>query len=210
MPAAFPDGLMAFHGMGGDVPPVMPWDDLSFWLAQQSVRFRRSAGQALQAMGVPALFVNALLLEYRLATGRVAIGANGLFVVEAGEPHLLIGVTEARQVIDVCAVRSAAPDEWGLLTGEGWALGHEHFAAARLGTADVLRIFATPFDWLRGEGAGLCVLEWDAAALGALRGLGPGVTLICDDAAAADKLGRVLAWEGLPRVVGVEDARLAA
>lgn len=189
---------------GGAPVPVEPWDDLSFDLAWRSIKFGIRSVRHLADQGVPVLFVNSLLMEYRIATARVTVGKSGLFEFDAGEPHLLIGVTEAGQVIDVCAMRSARPDKWALQTGEGWALGHEHFAAARLGTVDTLRIFATPFDWLRGEGAGLCLLAWDAPALGALRGLGPGVTLECSDARAAELLRRALTWGGLPKVTGRE------
>lgn len=193
-------------GSGGAPMSVQPWDDLSFDLAWRSLNFGRQAVRHLTDKGVPVAFVNALLMEYRIATARVTVGKSGLFEFDAGEPHLLIGVTEAGQVIDVCAVRSPTPDKWGLLTGDGWALGHEHFAAARLGTVDKLRIFATPFDWLRGAGAGLCLLDWDAAALGALRGLGPGVTLECSDARAAELLRRALTWGGLPKVTACAES----
>ena len=135
-----------------------------------------------------------------LARARVALGAGGLFEFDGPDAALLIAVREHGQVIDVCAARSAAPDEWAVLRGDGWLLGHDAFLRCQLDGEGSLRVRGNPIDWLRGGCVGICVLDWSAAALGALRGLGPKVTLICDEPQAAQRLGAVLAWEGLPKV----------
>lgn len=198
---AFPDGLAAFHGAAPDAEPLVP-SELGDWLAALSVRMPMAAVRALDDLGAPRGAVNRLLVQGDLARARVLAGKNGLFDLDdGGAPALLIAVREAGVVIDVCAVQSARPDEWALLRGEGVVLGHRALMRCVLGVDDVLPVFGTPLAWLVAGCAGLCVLEWSAGVLGQLRGLGPRVTLQCEDARAAEVLARALAWDGLPKVV---------
>lgn len=208
---AFPDGLAAFHGIepGARFAPVMALDGFGMDLARASLGFGIGGLRHLDAMGVPLDFANRLLVQGDLARARVAVGDSGLFEWDGGEAHLLIGVREFGELVDVVAVRSAAPDEWAMLRGDGWALGADALFMVREGLGEVLRVFGTPFDWLRGQGAGICVLDWTAHALAELRGLGPGVTLQCDDHGAAQRLGAVLAWQGLPRVEAISRRKAA-
>ena len=78
--------------------------------------------------------------------------------------------------------------------------------------AGPLRICGTPLGWLRAGGPwaraisglpAICVVDWRAGAVSALRALGPAVTLVADDAAAAAALRELLKFDGLP---GVEEA----
>lgn len=160
-------------------------------------------------MGVSRSFANRMLCDGDLARARVRVGASGLFEWDGGEPHLILGVREFGDLVDLVAVRSAAPDEWALLRGDGWVLGHDALFMAREGLASNLRVFGTPFEWMRGDGAGICVLDWTAHALGELRGLGPNITLIADDHGAAQRLGAVLAWAGLPKVEAASRRKVA-
>jgi hypothetical protein len=210
---AFPDGLRAFHGC--DWAPVVAETELGLHLAQLAAAMPFAAVRALDAMGMPRDVLNAMVLAGDLARARVAIGKGGLFEFDGPDAALLIAVREAGQVIDVCAVRSAQPDEWAVLRGEGWLLGHAAFLRCLLDGEGELRVRGNPIDWLVGGAEGICVLDWSAAALGSLRGLGPKVTLICDDMRAAERLGAVLAWDGLPKVrsldaVGEMNGRMAA
>lgn len=209
--AAFPDGLSAFHGIeiGARFAAVPVLDGFGMDLARASLAFGIAGLRHLEAMGVGLAFANRLLCQGDLARARVSVGGSGLFEWEGGESHLLIGVRELGELVDVVAVRSSAPDEWAMLRGDGWALGHDALFMAREGLTDSLRVFGTPFDWLRGQGAGICILDWSAHALGELRGLGAGVTLKCDDHGAASRLGAVLAWQGLPRVEAISRRKAA-
>lgn len=72
-----------------------------------------------------------------------------------------------------------------------------------------LRLYATPMAWLRAGGAGICVLDWTASALGALRGVGSGVTLVVEPGAKA-RLDAMLAHGGLPLVAETQTVRRAA
>lgn len=209
--AAYPDGLARFHGIdpGGRFAPVHSIDGFGMDLARASLGFGKAGMRHLDALGVPPAFSNRLLCQGDLARARISMGKSGLFEWNGDEPNLLIGVREFGELVDVVAVRSAAPDEWSLLRGEGWALGHDALFAVREGLATTLRVFGTPFDWMRGQGAGVCMLDWSAHALAELRGLGPNVTLICDDHGAAAKLGAVLAWQRLPKVEAISRRKVA-
>lgn len=101
-----------------------------------------------------------------------------------------------------------------------------------LRAAVTVRLFGTPLAWLRGlpvekpdddalnlcdplwlmlMGTGICVLDWRPAALCALRQLGPEVTLLADDGAAAQRLHELLQWGGLPEIKAApRERRLAA
>ena len=196
---AFPDGLRAFHGCGFCAPAIDT--EMGLMLAQLSAAMPFAAVRALDAMGMPRGVLNAMVLAGDLARARVTIGKSGLFDLGEGEPALLIAVREGGAVIDVCAVQSARPDEWALLRGDGAVLGHEALMRCVLGIDAALPVFGTPLAWLVAGGTGICVLDWSATVLGQLRGLGPKVTLQCEDARAAEVLGRALAWDGLPKVV---------
>lgn len=211
-PSAYPDGLEIFHGLQGDRrADYGPMTDLELLLAYRSVAMPAGGLRRLLAMGVPLDFLLTMLRRYEIAVSRVSMARSGLFDLDAGEAHLLVAVREDGEIIDICAFKTSAPDEWGLWNGQGWALGHEHYAKARDGLANRVCIFATPMDWLRAGGKGLCVLEWDAVALGALRGLGADVTLECPDIGAAERLKQLLAWDGLPRcVASPKEGKIAA
>lgn len=210
-PPAFPDGLAEFCRMrqGARFAPVIDLHGFALDLAKASACFGYGAMVHLRAMGVPVEFANRLLMQFDLARAKVSVAASGLFEWDGAEAHLLIGVREFGELVDVVAVRSAAPDEWSMLRGDGWVLGHDALFEAKEGLSDLLRVFGTPFDWLRSSGEGICVLDWTAHALAELRGLGPSVTLQCDDHRAAQRLGAVLAWQGLPRVEAVSRRKAA-
>lgn len=171
-----------------------------------------SAVRMLDAMGLPRAVSAALTAAWDIGLMRVAVGKDGLFEPEGPEPRLILPVREHGVTIDLVALSSARPDDWACLTGAGWTLGHAAFADARDGFSSALRLHARPIEWLVSGCAGICVLDWSAEALGWLRGLGPGVTIQCDDAGAARALHGLLARGGLPRVAVAElqDDRQAA
>lgn len=162
------------------------------------------AVRKLQEMDVPLDFVGALYARGDIGAARVNLSRDG----QRFDPHgptarLLVAVREHGRMIDLVAAASHDPDQWALRTGEGWCLGHDILERAERGAfidgRAELRIFATPIDWLRGRGAGLCVLDWNAAALAQLRALGERVTLRVD-AGAGERLRALLTYGGVPRV----------
>lgn len=163
----------------------------------------------LVSIGVPQAFVARLTGASDLARARIALGNHGLFGWDGDTIALLLAVRDQGAVVDVCAVRSSEPEEWHLLTGAGWILGDEWLRGAQIGTVSRLRLFGNPLEWLRGAGAGICLLEWSREAISALRSLGDGVTLLCDDDGAADRLRDILTRGGLPIVQSCK-GRMAA
>lgn len=181
-------------------------DELDNPLLQElaSAPLTRGAMQRLCEIDVPLAFVGALNARGRIGAAGVSLSRDG----GRYDPHgptarLLVAVEEEGEVIDVAALASHDPDQWALRTGMGWCLGHMHWCEAQRagieGRAATLRLFSTPIDWLRGHGQGICVLDWNAAALSHLRALGEGV-LLRVDAGAGERLRALMAHGGLPRV----------
>lgn len=94
---------------------------------------------------------------------------DGLYVPTDGGPLAFITpVRSAGDLIDLCAWRPSHPDKSLLRTGVGWALGEDHL----LGDWDYgLDLHATPLDWIKAGGFGLCVLDWGAHQLRQLANL---------------------------------------
>lgn len=183
--------------------------DLGLEFGYRSLMLPFAIVRHLVSIGVPAPFVAQLTGAGDLARARIALGDHGMFDWDGDTIALLLAVRDQGAVIDVCAVRSSEPEEWHLLNGEGWLLGDEWLHAAQIGTVSRLRLFGNPFEWLRGAGAGICLLDWSREAIGALRSLGDGVTLTCDDDGAAERLRQILTWGGLP-VVAAHKGQIAA
>lgn len=160
------------------------------------------AVRLLQAMGVPLGTVAQLTGAGAIGRARVEVGADGRWApVAQGEPRLVVAVREKGVLVDLVALSSSDGDSWALRTGEGWLLGYESWLNAQLGANSRLRLHGSPMAWLGAGGEGVCVLDWTRGALRSLRGLGPDVTIICQDQQAADVLANALRWGGLPRVV---------
>lgn len=160
----------------------------------------------LDELGVPASFVLDLIYESAIGAARVTVSfgpARNTYEPEGPDPRLLLAVLEFGELVDLVACASHDPDQWALRRGEGWCLGHHCWEAAQRAALEErpakLRLFSTPIDWLRGAGAGICVLDWTPAALGHLRALGERVTLQVDAGAGA-RMRALLEFGGLPMV----------
>ncbi len=66
--------------------------------------------------------------------------------------------------IDLIAYHPAKPDSWWLRTGVATALGSDCIDTAIIFEVPLL-MFRTPFSWLQNQGAGVCVLDWQAMRL---------------------------------------------
>lgn len=168
------------------------------------------AARALLELGVPRAVVAAAMCNGDLAVADVDLSRDGSrFAFGGPTRRLILGVRAGGALTDLVALSSTCEDEWALYRGAADFLGEDLVGRATVGAWRELRLFGTPMAWLRGGGcyggadatggAGVCVLDWTAGALGALRGLGGGVTLVCDRGARA-KLEALLAHGGLPVV----------
>lgn len=92
---------------------------------------------------------------------------------EGGTTMLTIAVVEDDTVIDIVAFDPAQPGQWFMRKGAAWALGLDEIETV-CGTFEgeaVIELHATPFDWLRTDMAGVCVLEWTDQARATIRDL---------------------------------------
>ena len=167
--------------------------------------------QRLLSGGVPRALLGELNGQGLIGQARVELSRDGSrFEVGGADAGLLLGVTdEAGELVDLVACASHDENQWALLTGYGTMLGAGRLQAvadamdeAQLAERPFharLRVFATPWDWLRGGGKGICVLDWGRGALADLRILSEALTLVVD-AGARERLRALLAHGGLPLV----------
>lgn len=169
-----------------------------------------AAVRALLDMGAPRAFVSELVINGDLALAQVDVaGRSGLFEWQGPDRRLILGVRRGGELIDLVALSTSCEDEWAVRLDVADILGEDLLLDAVLAERRELRLFGTPMAWLRGGGAGICVLDWTPAALAALRGLGTGVTLVCDRGAKA-RLKALLEHGGLPLVAEEQTMRRAA
>lgn len=177
--------------------------DLEVELASAGAAMPIAAIRQLEAMGVARATAFALHLSGDLGVAMVEVSPDGRRWSPGGpDRRLLLGVRECGALVDALAISSTARSEWALRCDAGVMLGHDLWLAAALEGRGRLRLHGTPMEWLAagGDAGGICILDWTTQALGMLRQLGEGVTLVCDDAAARERLRGVLAHGGLPRL----------
>ena len=174
--------------------------DMEMLAASAALPFR--AAGMLAELGVPREVIARGCAAGLLGLVRAECGDSGFWEPCGGVPHLVVGVHDHEgALVDMVAFRSADPGKWALRVGGAWLLGGYQFH--RIGILDgagVLPIFGTPLGWLKARCAGICVLEWSGEAVGALRALGPDVTLAAEDDGAAAALLDMLRWRDLPAV----------
>lgn len=203
--------------------------DADLAMAREGMTF--AACLALDAMGVPRGMIAELTGAGEIGRLRVRETASRWEPDETGAWRLILPVRDAAfEIVDLVAIASSDADRWTLRTGDGvmlspWLIAEADLAACEaamrradglplaeeLRAALTVRLLANPIAWLAAEGKGICVLDWRPAALSALRGLGPEVTLLADDGAAAQRLHELLQWGGLPEIKAApRERRLAA
>lgn len=168
--------------------------------------------QRLHAAGVPWDVIGALNGAGAIGTARVSVSADGSrWEPEGPDARLLLLAGDT----DAVALSTSNEDEWALLTGMADLLGEDQLEHAVATDARFLRLHATPMAWLRAggplgpmassseavghRGLNVCVLQWNRAALGALRGLPERTTLVVDPG-ARERMKGLLAFGGLPQV----------
>lgn len=197
------DPLAAVERAFPDLTDLVGFDPLADAMARYCLAVPFTWIEALDGLGVSRPVI--ARLSARASWGRCrAIERDGRWEEQRdGLPRLIVPVWEHGWVTDLVALNSAARGSWSLLRGDAVMLGYQEYYWSHFDDRSTLRLFGTPLDWLEGECRGICVLRWGREALGLLRSLGPGVTLLADNAAAAAKLAELLRWGGLPKVGAV-------
>lgn len=95
---------------------------------------------------------------------------------------------ETLDTLDLIAFTTDRPGAWRWRIGDGWALGAQYLIEPM---DELVRLVATPLDWLALAGQALCVLDWsDASPAWPLLRHGP--DLIVDDIALRNRLQAAL------------------
>ncbi len=174
-------------------------------LAVQPMAIRR-----LEKLGVSRTTIARMgARHYSFGVSPIVALDDGLFALGGdGPPHLILPVYEDGELIDLCAFQTGKPHDWRLRIGSGWALGLEGGLADHY-WADKVNLWSSPFEWLRRDRDGLCVVDWTAPEVHQLRDL---TNINCSDAPLATMLGRALARPvRVPNItIGAGDYRDAA
>lgn len=180
--------------------------DLKSEMLAATARVRQSHLDRLMALGVPGIAIATLGgRQIPFGVGTVERLERGLYQPGDGPLHVLSPVYAAGEIIDIIAWRSDAPANWVWRTGLGWALGSDELCPRW--DNDPMPIHATPLDWLRAAGEGICILDWEAAELGDLRTL----DAIEADEWIAQRLTRALNKpRRSPTIIKRKEARRAA
>lgn len=180
--------------------------DLQSEARAASDRVRQHHIDRLLALGVPGPAIAMMgAREIPFGVGTVERMERGLYQPGDGPLHVISPVCAGGEIIDLLAWRSDAPGNWAWRTGLGWALGTD-MLFPRWDNAPV-PIHATPLDWLRAAGEGMCILDWEAPELGDLRAL----EAIEADEWIAQRIIRALSKpQRLPIIIKRKETRRAA
>jgi hypothetical protein len=92
---------------------------------------------------------------------------------DTGTRMATVTVFYGADVVDIVAFEPSNPSRWLLRTGDGWALGADAIAIKVFNGEwegdEPLPIHATPFDWLKSDMKGCCVINWTDEARQTLR-----------------------------------------
>jgi hypothetical protein len=102
---------------------------------------------------------------------------------------------EEGALCDLIAFRSDKPLAWLGRTGAAWCLGADCLSDYLMDGA-LVRLRATPLDWLKAGGHGLCVVDWSAPEVRQLSHL---ANIDCPDARLASRLRSAIAAT-MPRI----------
>lgn len=169
-------------------------------------RVRQPHIDRLIALGVPGAAIATLgEREIPFGIGTVERMADGLYQPGEGSLHVISPVYEGGEIIDLVAWRSNAPGNWAWRTGLGWALGC--YMLSPRWDDDPVIIHATPLDWLRAGGTGMCILDWEAPEIEQMRAL----AVIEADEWIASRITRTLNKpRRLPKILTRKEVRCAA
>ena len=151
------------------------------------------------SLGVP----RAAIFGIRPLVGVAAVetNADGWFqFIEAGELALVIadgvpGPIGWETIDEVIAIRTSTPGKWWRATGAAPVLGAGRNADMidyAMVVKEPITLHATPPDWLRAGGTGLCIVNWDAPLSATFDGLP-----VASDPATARRLRKKITDEAL-------------
>lgn len=171
-------------------------------------RVRQPHIDRLLALGVPGRGIAELgARQIPFGVGHVERIERGLYQPGDGSLHVISPVYADGELIDLIAWRSEQPMNWAWRTGLGWALGADETSRDYWPGDPPLQLHATPLDWLRAGGTGMCVLDWEADELEELRG----ISAIEADEMVAVRLHRALSKpRRLPTIIKRKAVRYAA
>ncbi|PJG48323.1 hypothetical protein CAF53_08780 [Sphingobium sp. LB126] len=139
--------------------------DLSSELQSAAARVEQRHLDRLIALGISGGTIAEMGLRgppFGMVRG-VDVGA-GLYEPGDGPECVVIPVHAEGTLIDLVAFRTDQPTRWRLRTGLGWALGADQIYVPSWDN-EPLQLWRSPLDWLRNDGVGITVLDWDAPEL---------------------------------------------
>lgn len=126
----------------------------------------------LNAMGIAGPIIAHFTGQGRLGSVNVGFDHH-LWVPEETGPTLMVTpLGEDGVIVDLIAFNPHEPANWAMRTGASWALGLDVLTDvnhAWTSSERHLTLHATPFDWIRDGGNGLCVVQWNDEARATLR-----------------------------------------
>lgn len=157
----------------------------------------------LRSLGVrPEAFAD--FPTYPFGVARAEPIGGGLYQPsEAGLPSLVLPVLDEGELVDLVAFRATDPGGWMQRRGVGWCLGIESGVGWHC-WRDTIQLHATPLDWLRADGEGLCITDW--AATYDIRTLDVLPHIVTTSQAIADTLQRAMTLPRRLPTISVEGA----
>ena len=134
-------------------------------------RIRQPHLDQLVGLGVSSVTIARLgAVQAPFGVVSATVSDHGLYVPGDGPLHLVQPVIHDGEIIDLVAWRSLQPSKWWLRSGLGWALGQDNWTHRNPWDADEpFPVHATPLDWLRAGGDGVCIVDWTAPEVRELR-----------------------------------------
>jgi hypothetical protein len=122
------------------------------WKALQWLLAKGVPAPALVSVGMLSFIVGTLQIKATQGRFEPRLGSQRAYVVPANERERLD---------DLVAWRPGSPTTFWRRTGTATLMGEAAIFEA-LETGEPLRLFATPFAWLKGGRGGFVILDWEA------------------------------------------------
>jgi len=139
--------------------------DLLSELSAAAARVEQRHLDRLTALGISGRVIAEMGLQGPpFGVVRAVDTGQGLYEPGDGPECVVVPVYADGGLVDLVAFRTDQPSRWRLRVGLGWALGADQVYVPSWDN-EPLQMWRTPLDWLRNEGVGLAVLDWDAPEL---------------------------------------------
>jgi hypothetical protein len=196
-------GAVANSGQGDDNPSQLSDLDREMDRACASVGQRHI--DAMLALGVTNDAIAELgRLQPPFGVGQISDIGGGFFTFfPGGQSRVIIPIMEEGEIIDLIAWQTCAPGKWLWRNGLGDYLGRDLIAKSQWASHHVLKLVATPLDWLRAGGNAVCILNWKAprSELERIRFV---EEIIVTDAALGSRIAKLMATpRPIPRITTI-------